>query len=119
MYHPIGENMMFGFGPFMALFGAGFAVFVLVLILWELLWKGLALWHAARSGQWIWFIVFLIVNTAGILEIVYLIWFRGDRNSANLFPFGETPVPVRSESPITVVEEVVVVETSSDDSSAA
>jgi len=116
MYHPIGENMMFGFGPFMALFGAGFAVFVLVLILWELLWKGLALWHAARSGQWVWFIVFLIVNTAGILEIVYLIWFRGDKGSADLFPFGSIAPPAR---PSTVIEEVIVVETSSDDSSAA
>ena len=106
---------MFGFGPFGALFGPGFAVFLLVMLLWGLFWKGLALWHAARSGQWVWFIVFLIVNTAGILEIVYLIWFRGDKGSANLFPFGETVAPARST---TVIEEVVVVETSSDDSSA-
>jgi|GEM_PF-477749 len=116
MYHPLGENMMFGFGPFGALFGASFALVVLILILWELLWKGLALWHAARSGQWVWFIVFLIVNTAGILEIVYLIWFRGDKNSANLFPFGDI-TPARPST--TVIEEVIVVETSSDDSSAA
>ncbi|HVX90084.1 MAG TPA: DUF5652 family protein [Candidatus Paceibacterota bacterium] len=116
MYHPIDAGM-FGFGQFGALFGAGFAVFLLVALIWTLLWKGLALWHAARSGQWVWFIVFLIVNTAGILEIVYLIWFRGDKNSENLFPFGAAPQPVTPAT--TVVEEVVVVETSSDDSAAA
>lgn len=115
MYHPIDAGM-FGFGPFGTLFGASFALFVLVALLWTLLWKGLALWHAARSGQWIWFIVFLIVNTAGILEIVYLIWFRSDKDRENLFPFGSTPEPVRSTT--TIIEEVVVVETSSDDSAA-
>ncbi|HVW71535.1 MAG TPA: DUF5652 family protein [Candidatus Paceibacterota bacterium] len=114
MYHPY--TQMFGFGPFMALFGTGFALFLLVIVLWEIFWKGLSLWHAARSGQWVWFIVFLIVNTGGILEIVYLIWFRGDKNSANLFPFGSSPEPVRPAT--TVIEEVVVVETSSDDSAA-
>ena len=43
-----------------------------VLILWELFWKGLALWHAGRRNQPWWFIILLIVNTLGILEIIYL-----------------------------------------------
>ena len=43
-----------------------------VLSLWSLLWKGWALWVAAlRKEKW-WFIVLLLVNTLGILEIVYL-----------------------------------------------
>lgn len=41
------------------------------LLLWSLVWKGLALWRAARRGESIWFIIFMIVNTAGILEIIY------------------------------------------------
>lgn len=44
----------------------------LVLALWSVLWKGLALWHAGRRGQEKWFIVLLIINTAGILELIYL-----------------------------------------------
>ncbi len=41
-------------------------------VIWTLIWKGLALWRAARTNQPIWFIVFLIFNTLGILEILYL-----------------------------------------------
>ncbi len=45
---------------------------ILASILWSLLWKGLALWHAARRKQPWWFVIFLVVNTLGILEIIYL-----------------------------------------------
>lgn len=44
----------------------------LVLMLWSLFWKGLALWHSSQRKQGWWFIILLIVNTIGILEIVYL-----------------------------------------------
>lgn len=43
--------------------------------LWSLLWKGLALWRAAKLGQRNWFIVLLIVNTIGIVELAYLFFF--------------------------------------------
>lgn len=46
--------------------------FIIVMVLWSLLWKGLALWHAARRGQYWWFAIILVVNTLGILEIIYL-----------------------------------------------
>jgi hypothetical protein len=45
---------------------------VLLLILWSLFWKGLALWHSGRRGQAWWFVILLILNTVGILEIIYL-----------------------------------------------
>jgi hypothetical protein len=41
-------------------------------MLWSIFWKGLALWHSGRRGQSWWFIVLLVVNTMGILEIIYL-----------------------------------------------
>lgn len=50
--------------------GAGIAV----VALWSAVWTGLALWHAARREQKGWFILFLLVHTAGILEIIYLIF---------------------------------------------
>jgi len=49
--------------------------FVGVLALWALFWKGLAFWHSARRGEVWWFVAFLVVNTIGILEIVYLFGF--------------------------------------------
>lgn len=51
--------------------GTFFAVF-LVLVIWSLIWKGMALWKAARLGERGWFVALLIINTLGILEILYL-----------------------------------------------
>jgi methionyl-tRNA synthetase len=58
---------------------AALAVFLPLLIgiaLVEIVLKGFALWHAARGSQKAWFIIMLIINTAGILPLIYLIWFR-------------------------------------------
>jgi Family of unknown function (DUF5652) len=43
-----------------------------VVLVWSLFWKGLALWHSGRRGQPWWFAALLIVNSVGILEIIYL-----------------------------------------------
>jgi len=59
--------------PVWALFG------LLVLTLWTLVWEGLGLWHAAQHKQRNWFIAILVLNTLGLLPIVYLIWFRPRR----------------------------------------
>lgn len=50
--------------------GIGGFLFV-ILILWSLVWKGLALWRSARRGESGWFVVLLILNTLSILEIIY------------------------------------------------
>lgn len=51
----------------------------LVLFVWALIWKGLALWRAARYQQMNWFVALLILNTVGILEIVYLFYFAKEK----------------------------------------
>jgi len=52
------------------------AILLLTIILvWSLTWKGLALWKAAKKNQSIWFIVILVMNTIGILEILYIFVF--------------------------------------------
>ena len=53
------------------------AVIVLVTIIsiWTLVWKGFALWKASKKNHLIWFIVLLIINTIGILEILYIFVF--------------------------------------------
>jgi len=49
---------------------------ILILIaLWEIPWKGIALWKAARNKDLIWFIILLVVNTLAILEILYIFFF--------------------------------------------
>ncbi len=42
---------------------------------WSAVWKGIALWRAARNGHLPWFIIMVIINTAGILEIIYIFGF--------------------------------------------
>jgi methionyl-tRNA synthetase len=56
--------------------GVGFSftggILLLAVLAWSIVWKGLALWKSARTDSKVWFVVFLIVNTLGILEILYL-----------------------------------------------
>ncbi|MEK6855393.1 MAG: DUF5652 family protein [Nanoarchaeota archaeon] len=49
--------------------------FIIIVLVWSLIWKALALWRAGRSNQPIWFIVLLFVNTMGLLEILYIFVF--------------------------------------------
>jgi len=55
-----------------------FAMLVALLtlaIIWSTIWKGVALWKAAKNSSTAWFIVLLIINTLGILEILYIFVF--------------------------------------------
>lgn len=44
-----------------------------ILILWEAVWKIIALWKAARNNQLAWFICIAVINTVGILPIIYIL----------------------------------------------
>lgn len=46
----------------------------LPIVIWSLLWKGSALWQAASKKQLLWFLVLLVVNTLGLLEIFYVFY---------------------------------------------
>jgi methionyl-tRNA synthetase len=50
-----------------------FTWIIVILSFWSAVWKGLALWRSARLKQVAWFVVIMIINTAGILEIIYLL----------------------------------------------
>ena len=51
------------------------AFILIVLSLWSLVWKGIALWKSAQNGHKNWFVAFLVINTVGILEIIYIFYF--------------------------------------------
>ena len=53
----------------------GVKLLLALLIIWSVIWKGIALWKAARNSQTAWFVIMLLVNTAGILEIIYILAF--------------------------------------------
>lgn len=54
-------------------------VLIVALALWTTIIKAFALWFSARNGQKFWFAALLVVNSLGILELVYLLAFRKDK----------------------------------------
>lgn len=55
---------------------AGLIALIAIIFLWELIWKGIGLWKAGRNNQPVWFVFILILNTIGILPIIYLLFFQ-------------------------------------------
>lgn len=57
------------------IFGINPAVFGLLAV-WEIIWKGLGMWQAVKNNHRKWFIAMLVINSIGILPIVYLKFFQ-------------------------------------------
>lgn len=47
-------------------------VLLFIILAWSLYWKGMALWKAAKLNDQKWFIIILIINLVGLLEILYI-----------------------------------------------
>ena len=55
---------------------------LILLIIWAGIWKLIALWKAAKHNHLTMFIVLGVLNTAGIAEIIYIIYlYIKDKNS--------------------------------------
>lgn len=61
--------------------GSWVMLLMLVFIVWSFIWKGLALWQSARNGHKVWFVALLLINTVGILEILYIYVFGNNKTS--------------------------------------
>jgi len=48
---------------------------LILILLWILPWKGVALWRAAGRKEKKWFIALLILNTLAVLDILYIFVF--------------------------------------------
>lgn len=59
-------------------YGVGFVILALVVI-WEAVWKGIGLWRSARNKQVWWFVAIFIINSIGILPLIYLVFFDKDK----------------------------------------
>ncbi|WP_114128402.1 DUF5652 family protein [Aurantimicrobium sp. MWH-Uga1] len=53
----------------------GLFALIMVLVLWSSIWKAFALYRAGSLRSVPWFTVLFVLNTAGILEILYLFVF--------------------------------------------
>lgn len=59
-------------GPLLPLFVA----VIILLVIWDGIWKVIAMWKSARNNQLAWFICLAIFNTVGILPILYIMCFQ-------------------------------------------
>lgn len=64
-------------------FGSGEVAVAILLAIWELAWKGFGLWKAATNKQLGWFIGILLLNTLGILPILYIYVFSPKTENKN------------------------------------
>ena len=58
--------------------------FLLVpVVIWDVVIRGIALWKSAGTRQKGWFVALLIVNSIGILPIIYLLFFQKKSTNKN------------------------------------
>lgn len=46
---------------------------LIVVAIWDVIWKLIAMWRSARNNHLAWFICIFIFNTIGILPIIYIL----------------------------------------------
>lgn len=61
--------------------GPSLLIIIGILAIWSIVWKGLALWKSARNGSKVWFIILLILNTVGILDLIYYFFVGNEKKS--------------------------------------
>ncbi|MFH1099091.1 MAG: DUF5652 family protein [Candidatus Uhrbacteria bacterium] len=69
----------------------GHPLVLVVLVLWTLPWKAVALWRSARRGERNWFIALLVFNTLAVLEILYIFVFSRPGPKVEMDDGAETP----------------------------
>lgn len=55
------------------IFPSWFFPMMLILGAWEGIWKLIAMWKAGKNNHLAWFICIALINTVGILPIIYII----------------------------------------------
>ncbi len=65
--------------------------FLLPITIWTIIWKGIALWKAGKNNDRNWFIAILIINSIGLLDIIYIYLISKRKNKE------EINIPVANE----------------------
>ena len=55
---------------------AWFIPIIIIVAIWDAIWKAIAMWKSARANKLAWFICIAVFNTMGILPIVYILTHR-------------------------------------------
>jgi Family of unknown function (DUF5652) len=73
-------------------------ILFIFIALWEAVWKGIALWKSGKNKQFAWFVCIFVINTLGILPIIYLLFFQkheGKERRPQRRRIKQQPQPVR------------------------
>jgi uncharacterized membrane protein len=54
---------------------------LIIFIIWEVVWKLIALWKASRNNHIAWFICIALINTLGVLPIIYILKHKKDSSA--------------------------------------
>lgn len=66
------SNALINLGPFLRI-----NLWILIVLgVWDIIWRGIALWKSARHNQRYWFVALMVINSVGILPLVYLRFFQ-------------------------------------------
>jgi len=55
---------------------------IIIIAIWDGVWKLIAMWRAARNNHLAWFICIAIFNTIGILPIIYILMHKNKSEPA-------------------------------------
>jgi len=55
---------------------------IFILLIWDTTWKLIGLWKAARNRHLGWFILIALLNTMGILPIIYILLQKTNKDIA-------------------------------------
>jgi hypothetical protein len=51
----------------------GWTIALAAIVVWDLIWRGIALWQSSRRREIGWFVALLVFNTASVLPLLYLV----------------------------------------------
>ena len=49
---------------------------LVILFIWETIWKIIGMWKAARNNNLAWFLIIAFVNSLGVLSIFYILKYK-------------------------------------------
>ena len=66
--------------------GAESSIFwtMVIIQIWQLTWKGVSLWKAARNKHTGWFIALLLIHLAALIDIIYIFYFSEPKRKLTL-----------------------------------
>lgn len=76
-------------------------------LVWIIIWKGLALWKSSQRKETLWFWLLMVINTLGILEICYIFVFSNPKTDFKFFRKMFKKIPNnQNKDNITVIEPI-------------